>query len=189
MKTGKIALIVIGVLVLLLIVSGIGTYNSLVGLRESVESSFSQIDIQLQRRYDLIPNLVETVKGYAKQEREVIDSITEARAKLGSSRTVEEKAQANQELSNALSRLLVVVENYPDLKSNQNFQALFDELAGTENRIGVARKDYNDIARSYNTRIRRFPASIYASIFGFDPVEYFEAAEGAREVPQVDFGE
>ncbi len=187
MKRGLIILIVVILLVAVLAGSLIGSYNGLVGMREEVNTSFGNIDTQLQRRADLIPNLVSTVKGFAAQEQSVIDSVTDARAKLAGAKTVGEKASADGELTGALSRLLVVVENYPELKSNQNFIQLSDELAGTENRIAVSRKDYNDTVKSYNTKIKRFPTMIIASMFGFDQAEYFEAADGAAEVPQVSF--
>ena len=136
-----------------------GTYNQFVTLDESVKSSWAQVENQLQRRYDLIPNLVETVKGYAKQERDVLVEVTNARARVGGATTVPDKISANNELSGALSRLLVVVEQYPDLKSNQNFLRLQDELAGTENRISVERRRYNETVQAYNVAIRSFPAN------------------------------
>lgn len=187
MKRGFIILIVVVLLVAVLAGSLIGSYNGLVAMKEEVSTSFGNIDTQLQRRADLIPNLVSTVKGFAAQEQSVIDSVTEARAKLAGAQTVGEKASADGELTSALSRLLVVVENYPELKSNENFIQLSDELAGTENRIAVSRKDYNDTVKTYNTKIKSFPTVIIASLFGFDPAEYFEAAAGAEEVPQVSF--
>lgn len=180
----KIALGVI-VVVILLFVSGIGSYNNLVIKSEYVESSLSQIDNQLQRRNDLIPNLVETVKQYAAHEEEIFTDIADARSRLIGANTVEEQAQGDAALSGALSRLLAISENYPDLKANQNFIQLQDELAGTENRIATARRDYNNVAQGYNTTIRRFPTLIYANILGFDKVDYFEADESARENPDV----
>jgi LemA protein len=152
-----------------------------------VNNSFRNIDTQLQRRADLIPNLVATVKGFAAQEKTIIDSVTSARAKLAGAQTVGEKATADGELSGALSRLLVIVENYPELKSDANFRQLADELAGTENRIAVSRKDYNDIVKTYNTKIKSFPTSLIANLFGFAEAEYFQAAEGTDTVPTVSF--
>ncbi len=186
----KVLIVVAIVVVLLLIpllIAGCG-YNTLVGQEEAVDTAWSGVENQLQRRNDLIPNLVETVKGYASHEREIFTQIAEARSKLGGAGSVKEKAKANSELSSALSRLLVVVERYPNLKANQNFQRLQDELAGTENRIAVARRRYNEAVRSYNISVRSFPTVITATLFGFDQKEYFEAPEAAKEVPQVDFG-
>jgi LemA protein len=182
-------LIIVGIIVALLAVMAggyISIKNELVQLRENTDAKFAQIDIQLQRRADLIPNLVSTVKGFAAQEKEVIQSVSDARAKLAGAQTVGQKAQANQDLNSALSRLLVVVENYPTLKSDATFRQLMDELAGTENRIAVARKDYNDAVQRYNTRISTFPGSVVAG-GQFLPKEYFRAAEGAQSVPQVKF--
>lgn len=183
-KSTKI-LIGIGVVVLLLIVHVVGNYNGLVTKSESVETALSQIDNQLQRRNDLIPNLVATVKKYAAHEEKVFTDVAEARAKLAGATTLADQADADAAINSALSRLLAIAENYPDLKANQNFIQLQDELAGTENRIAVARRDYNEMARDYNTQIRRFPTSIYARLFGFDRVAYFEASESARSAPNV----
>ena len=187
MKRRSSSIIIIIVIAVIIIFSVIGSYNGLVAMNEEVENKLSQIDNQLQRRNDLIPNLVETVKGFAAQEKEVLKNVTDARAKLSGASTVAELSDADAELTNALSRLLVVVENYPDLKSDENFRQLSDNLAGTENRIAVARKDYNDVAKKYNVAIRRFPKSIVASMFGFKKAEYFKAEEGAKNVPKVDF--
>jgi len=184
---GPIA-IIIGILVILAVML-VPKYNTLVGLEEDVDKSYSQIENQLQRRMDLIPNLVESVKGFAKHEEKVLGDIADARSRLAGANTPEEQATANDELSGALSRLLVVVENYPELKADANFRQLMDELAGTENRIGVARMDYNDTVSEYNRNVRRFPGSLVAGIFGFDEKEYFKAAAGAQEAPKVDFGE
>jgi LemA protein len=153
-----------------------------------VNAAWSEIDNQLLRRSDLIPNLVQTVKGFAKQELQVFTEIAEARSRLAGARTVGQKAQGYNQLETALSRLLVVVEQYPLLKSSENFLRLQDELAGTENRIAVARKRYNDSVRILNTKIRRFPSSSVANMMGFKPREYFEIQEKARETPEVDFG-
>ena len=180
--------IIVGILVLLGVML-VPNYNKFVTLEENVDQSYAQVENQLQRRMDLIPNLVNTVKGFAEHEQEVIGDISDARARLAGAQGPEEQAEANSELSGALSRLLVVVENYPDLKANENFRQLMDELAGTENRIGVARQDYNETVATFNTRIKRFPGNLTASIFGFDEKEYFEADEAAKEVPKVDFGD
>lgn len=181
--------ILIVIIALLVIVGGsaVTTYNGLVTAQENVDSAYGDIDTQLQRRSDLIPNLINTVKGYMKHEKEVIDSITESREKLLAAKDVEEMAQASDELSSALSNLMVLVENYPDLKSNENFIQLQDELAGTENRIATARRDLNNAVRIYNTKIKRFPGVVFASLFGFEKADYFEAAEGSDKVPDVQF--
>ena len=163
------------------------SYNSMVELKAQVDNKQSAISTQLQRRSDLIPNLVNTVKGYANHEESVYNDIANARSKLAGANTVSEMDKANDELSSAVSRLLVVVENYPNLKANENFIALSDELAGTENRITVARNDYNDAAKKYNVKITKFPSNIFAGIFGFEKVDYFEADEGAEKVPEVSF--
>lgn len=184
---GPIA-VVVGIIVVLALIF-VPSYNKFVTSEENVDQAYSQIETQLQRRVDLIPNLVNTVKGFAKQEKEVIAQVTEARSKLAGANGPEEQAAADSELSGALNRLLVVVENYPDLKSNQQFTQLMDELAGTENRIGVARKDYNGEVASYNKSVKRFPGKLVASIFGFDEKEYFKAEAGAETAPDVDFGD
>ena len=186
----KKPLIVIGIIVLILLIfflSVRGTYNRLVALDENVKTAWSQVENQLQRRLDLIPNYVETVKGYAKQEKEVLLEVTKARARVAGASSIEGKIGANNELSSALARLLVVVERYPDLKSNQNFMRLQDELAGTENRIAVERRRYNEAVRIYNTTIRSFPTNILAGMFGFRRAELFQAPEAAREPPKVKF--
>ncbi|MBM4271941.1 MAG: LemA family protein [Deltaproteobacteria bacterium] len=164
-----------------------GTYNTFVSLDEGVKSAWAQVENQLQRRYDLIPNLVETVKGYTKQERDVLVEVTNARARVGGAVSVPDKISANNELSGALSRLLVVVERYPDLKSNQNFLRLQDELAGTENRIAVERRRYNESVQAYNIAIRSFPANLLAGIFNFQSATFFEAPAAAKSTPQVKF--
>jgi LemA protein len=187
----KIALVIVGVLVLIALMGFgwiMGEKNSLVTERESVTAAWSQVDVALQRRADLIPNLVETVKGFAKQEQAVIKEVTDARAALGGARNPAEKIQANSQLDGALSRLLVVVENYPQLKSNENFLRLQDELAGTENRIAVERRKYNETVQRYNTDIELFPRSIAAGMFGFQRNDaYFKTEPGARAVPKVAF--
>lgn len=182
----KNALIVIGVLIVL-IFPIISTYNKIVTLEQNVMRLSSNIDSDLKRRSDLIPNLVETTKGYATHEKEVFTDIANARAKLGGANTIQDKANADSELSSALSRLLVMVERYPELKSNQNFNNLMIQLEGTENRINVSRKDYNEAVTKYNSTIKRFPASIIASTFRFESKEYYKADEASKEVPKVDF--
>jgi len=186
------ALIVVIVVVALIALVGFGQYvsvrNTLVQKNEAVKAAWSQVDIVLQRRADLIPNLVETVKGYAKQEQTVFGDIAKARSALLSAGSPQEKIAANQQLDGALGRLLLVVENYPQLKSNENFLRLQDELAGTENRIAVERKRYNDTLQDYNTYIQQFPNNVFAGWAGFKPNEaYFAASEGSRQVPKVDF--
>ncbi|MBW2599717.1 MAG: LemA family protein [Deltaproteobacteria bacterium] len=174
--------------ILLMLYSGVkGAYNSFVTLDEGVKASWAQVENQLQRRYDLIPNLVETVKGFARQEKEVFIGVTEARAKVGGAKNIPDKIAANNQLTGALSRLLVTVERYPDIKSNQNFIRLQDELAGTENRIAVERRRYNETVKTYNVRIRTFPANIMAGMFGFTKAEFFEVPESAKAVPGVKF--
>lgn len=176
------------VLVIVVLIAAVAsTYNGLVSKRESVDNAGAQIQTCLQRRADLIPNLVETVKGYASHEEDIYTDLAEARAKLNSASNAQEYTEADQSFESALSRLLVVVENYPDLKANENFIYLQDELAGTENRIATARKDYNDAVAEYNKAIKKFPAVIFAGMFGFEQADYFEAADGAEEVPTVSF--
>ena len=182
MKNSKIGLIVLTIIIVIAVVL-IAGYNGIVSASEEVDNKFATIDTQLQRRADLIPNLVNTVKGYADQEKDVINSVTTAREKLVGANSVSAKAEADQELTNALSRLLVIVENYPDLKSSQNFI----QLAGTENRIATARRDYNEAVKSYNLKIKKFPSNIMANMFGFGAKDYFEASEGSKEVPKVEF--
>jgi len=179
--------IIIAAILVLILVSGISMYNGMISDNENIDNAWSQVENQLQRRSDLIPNLVETTKGFASQEKQIFIQVAEARAKLAGAGTVGEKAQADAELSSALSRLLVVVERYPQLKSDANFRQLSDELAGTENRLAVARKDYNDSVRNYNTRIKKFPGRFIAGIGGFEPREYFQAEEGAKTAPKVKF--
>lgn len=187
MKKGMIILLAVLAIIVIIVIGVVGIYNGLVKKSENVDNKFADIDTMLQRRMDLIPNLVNTVKGFAAHETEIMANVTEARTKLAGATTVEEKAKANAELSGALSRLLVVVENYPDLKSSANFIQLADELAGTENRIAVSRKDYNDAVKEYNTDIKKMPNSIIAGMFKFDEKVYFEAKEGADVVPEVKF--
>jgi LemA protein len=186
----KTLIIVLGIL--LVIVIGMyaymkGTYNTLVSLDEGVKAAWAQVENQLQRRYDLIPNYVETVKGYASHEKEVLLKVTEARAKVGGAGTVSEKIEANNELSSALGRLLLVVERYPDLKANTNFIRLQDELAGTENRIAVERMRFNDAVKTYNITVRHFPTNIIAGMFGFEKATFFEVPKERQEAPKVKF--
>src|SRR5437764_10078773 len=193
MGKGLIAVIVIVVVVLLFVLVFFGQYvsvkNTLVTKNEAVKSAWSQVDIVLQRRADLIPNLVETVKGYAQQEQTVFGDIAKARSALLSAGTPQQKIAANGQLDGAIGRLLLVVENYPQLKSNENFLRLQDELAGTENRIAVERKRYNDTLRDYNTYVQQFPNSLFAPGMGFKPNNaYFEASEASRVVHKVNFG-
>jgi len=185
----KLLVPIIIVVVILAIIAGVfmASYNGFVDKEENVNNAYAQVENQLQRRMDLIPNLVNTVKGFAEHEQEVLGNIADARTKLAGAGSPEEQAEANDELSGALSRLLVVVENYPDLKADANFRQLMDELAGTENRLSVARQDYNTVVSDYNKKVKRMPGSIVASMFGFDEKEYFQAAEGAEEAPVVDF--
>ena len=187
----KKLLVVVVVLVALALMFGgmfVSRRNTMVTKNESVKEAWSQVDIVLQRRADLIPNLVETVKGFAAQEQAVFGDIAAARAAMNGARTPAERIAANQQLDSALSRLLVVVENYPQLKSNENFLRLQDELAGTENRIAVERRRYNEMLQDYNTYISLFPNNIIASLSGFQRNDaYFQATEGSRQPPKVEF--
>lgn len=176
----------VGIIIVILLILGSG-YNGLVNAAENVDSKWSQIDNQLQRRTDLIPNLVNTVKGYAAHEEQIFTQVAEARAKLAGAQTPEAAAEANEAVRGSLGRLIAIAENYPQLKADANFRSLQDELAGTENRIATARKDYNDAVQAYNTRIKRFPAVFYAGMLGFEQREYFRTTEEARNAPQVDF--
>jgi len=187
-----IAVLVVVVLIGIVAFAVFGQYvsvrNSLVSKNEAVKSAWSQVDVVLQRRADLIPNLVETVKGYAQHEQAVYDDIAKARSALLSAGTPQEKIAANGQLDGALGRLLVVVENYPNLKANENFLRLQDELAGTENRIAVERKRYNDTLQDYNTYVQQFPNNIFAGWAGFKANEaYFTASEASRQAPKVNF--
>lgn len=188
MKKGLIVLAVVLGVLFLAGSSLAGMYNSLVTDSENIKGQWSQVENQLQRRADLIGNLVETVKGYAAHEKEVLGKIADSRARLAGAKTPGEAARAEADFTNALSRLLVVVENYPNLKADANFRSLMDELAGTENRLAVARRDYNQAVQAYNTKIRSFPNSLIAGMLGFSPQEYFKAEEGAKAGPKVDFG-
>ncbi|MCK5051061.1 MAG: LemA family protein [Candidatus Cloacimonetes bacterium] len=197
----KGCLITVGIIVFLIIItisSVVGTYNNMVKLDEGVKEKWSQVENVYQRRYDLIPNLVNTVKGYAAHEKETFTAVTEARAKAGGTFNISDQVlndpamfqkfqQAQSSLGGALQRLMVVMEKYPDLKANQNFLALQDQLEGTENRIAVERKRFNEAARYYNTYIKMFPKVILANMFGFNEKQYFKSTEGAEEAPKVEF--
>jgi LemA protein len=191
MSSGKKGLLIgVGALILLIVIGIVyyySKYNSFKQMSIEIKSSWSQVENQLQRRYDLIPNLVETVKGYAKQEHDVLVEVTNARSKVGGAGTVPDKIAANNQLSGALSRLMVVVERYPDLKSNQNFMKLQDELAGTENRIAVERMRYNQKVEAYNKAIAMVPGSIVAEREGFKEAAFFEAPKEAKTAPKVKF--
>jgi LemA protein len=187
----KSILIALGALILAALAIGgwlMGVRNDLVPQREAINGQWSQVDVVLQRRADLIPNLVESVKGYAKQETQIFTDIANARASMGGARTPGERIQANGQLDSALARLLVVVENYPQLKSNENFLRLQDELSGTENRIAVERRKYNEVVQKYNTAIELFPANLVAGMFGFNRNDaYFKVEPAKREAPAVKF--
>src|SRR5256712_14098536 len=188
MSKALIVFVVLVLIALFLFGQYISVRNTLVSKNEAVKAAWSQVDIVLQRRADLIPNLVETVKGYAQQEETVFGDIARARSALLSAGTPAEKIAANQQLDGAIGRLLVIVENYPQLKSNENFLRLQDELAGTENRIAVERKRYNDALQDYNTYLLKFPNNLIAGFAGFKANEaYFQASEASRQVPKVDF--
>lgn len=187
MKKKTIIIIVILAVIAVIAAAFASAYNGLIKLEESTNTAFANVQVQLQRRSDLVPNLVNTVKGYASHETEVFTAVSEARAKLAGAATVEETSEASGELSSALGRLLAISESYPELKSNENFLSLQDELAGTENRIGVARRDYNDVVQKYNTKIRTFPTNIFAGMLGFEKKEQFAADAGAQSAPEVNF--
>lgn len=187
LSTGATILIVIVAVIVIFGGMIAGKYNGLVRAEESVNTQFSNISTQLQRRNDLIPNLVNTVKGYAKHEEGVFTAVTEARAKVMGAANGDELAAADGELSQALTRLIAVSEAYPELKASENFRDLQSQLEGTENGIAVARRDYNEVVKSYNTQIRSFPGNIIAGMFGFQKHELFQAAEGAEKVPSVNF--
>lgn len=194
-KSLVILLCVVGLLVL---VGGcsVGSYNKMVSMEEGVSNAWANVETQYQRRSDLIPNLVSTVKGYAQHESETLEGVVAARSKATqmtldvdnlTPEKLQQYQQAQGEISSALGRLLAITENYPDLKANQQFQELQAQLEGTENRISVERRNFNEAARGYNSYIRRFPNNIFAGIFGFDKKAYFEAAEGAEQAPKVEF--
>ncbi|HNS17577.1 MAG TPA: LemA family protein [Bacteroidales bacterium] len=180
--------IVVLAIIVLLVLYVVGLYNGLIRLRNQVKNAWAQIEVQLKRRHDLIPNLIETVKGYMKHERETLESVTNARAAAIGAQTVGEKAKAESNLTGALGNLRVAVEAYPDLKASQNFMALQEELTSTENKISFARQNYNDQVLAYNNKIQMFPSNIIAGMFNFTPDEFFEVEIPAeREVPKADF--
>ena len=182
---GWIILIIVVVVILFVI----SIYNNLVGLKQKVKNGWSQIDVQLQRRFDLIPNLVETVKGYMKHESDVLTKVAELRTSWASASSVKEKSELDTQLSGALKTIMAVSENYPELKANENFSQLQEELQNTENKIAFSRQFYNDIATKYNTKLEVVPSNIIASMFHFEPVELFEAeSQEARKNVKVDFG-
>jgi len=187
-----ITLAIIGTIIFMVIIStiasAISSYNSMVSKQQTVDKAWSDISIQLQRRAELIPNFVSTVKGYSDYEQETLTAVTEARTKFLNADSVNEGVAAGEEMSSALSVWVnAVTEAYPELKANTQFTALTDELSGTENRIAVARRDYNEKALDYNTSIKKFPRNIFAGIFGFEAYDYFEASESAQNVPEVSF--
>jgi len=189
-STWGCVLAAVGVIVLgaiIIAVSLVGIYNSLVTKSQAVDAQWSQVETQYQRRFDLIPNLANSVKGMMQQEQTVFLAIAEARTKYGAAQTVNEKAVAAGEVETALGRLLAVIENYPDLKSSQNVTQLMDELAGTENRISVERRRFNDLVRDYNTQIKTFPTNMLAGMFGFSEKQYFQSVSGAETAPKVEF--
>jgi len=191
MKTGvKITLGIVAVIVVGAFMIGsffLRGYNTLISKNEEVKAKWAQVENQLKRRSDLIPNLVNSVKGYAAHEKEVFTSIAESRAKLAGAGTVNEKVAAANQFESALSRLLMIVERYPDLKANESFNKLMDELAGTENRISVERMRFNETVKDYNLYIKRIPGKLFAGMFGYEKAEYFEVAEKDKEVPKVEF--
>ncbi len=185
MKANKL-LIGIGIALVLLVFWLVGSYNRLVRLDEQVDNSWAQVETQYQRRFDLIPNLVESVKGVMTQEQEVFKAIADARQGYAGAKTAEEKIEAAQNVESSLGRLLVIVENYPELKSNENVMALMDELAGTENRISVERKRYNDVVKDYNVTVKSIPTVFIANMMGFGERSFFESVAGAEQAPAVD---
>jgi len=178
--------LIIGAIIVFLALSLVGFYNNLVTKTQAVDNQWAQVETQYQRRFDLIPNLVSSVEGIMTQEQAVFGQIAEARTRYSGATTVEEKARAATQVESALGRLLVIMENYPELRSAENVSQLMDELAGTENRVAVERRRYNDLVRDYNTTIKKFPANLIAGTFGFNERSYFEAAEGAEQAPEVE---
>jgi len=188
MKKSTIIIIVIIAFLLAFFLAVVFQYNSIIRLREDVKTAWAQVENQMQRRNDLIPNYVKTVKGYAVHEKEIFIEIANARSRMMGSKTLQDKLSADSAMSSAISRLMVIVENYPALKADQNFIRLQDELAGTENRLAVERKRYNDLVNSFNKKILVFPVNLFAKMFGFEPLEFFQATEKAKTtVPSVEF--
>jgi len=189
MSRGCIIAVVVGCIVLLIaILVPLGSYNTIVRRHEAIDAAWAQVETVLQRRYDLIPNLVNTVKGYAKHERELLENVTRLRSQWAGAGTRDEKVEAASQLEGVLGRLMVVAERYPDLKANSGFLALQDELAGSENRVAVERRRYNQAVQAYNTTIRQFPGVLVAGMGGFTPSDaYFEAEKGAAKAPKVEF--
>ncbi len=188
-RAGRIVgLVIVAIIVLSLVSWFINTRNSMVTLEERIDGAWAEVENQLQRRNDLIPNLVNTVKGYASHEEQVFTDIADARSKLAGASSVKEAEEGHNQMESAIGRLLMITENYPDLKANEEFKRLMDELSGTENRIAVARKRYNEQVETYNRRIRMFPGSIIAGMLGMERQEYFEVSEEAKQAPEVDFG-
>ncbi len=186
-KTLIVILVIVGIIALLGF-SLVGTYNSLITMEEDVEAQWAMVESKLQRRYDLIPNLVNSVKGVMDQEQQVFENIANARAQMAGANTVDESVEASNQMEGALSRLLVVMENYPQLRSVESVNRLMDELSGTENRISVERDRYNSSVSAYNKAIKTFPRVIFANMFGYDEKPYFEATEGAEVAPEVNLG-
>ena len=182
-----IILIVVVIIIIFIVATIIHLYNNLVDLRNRVKNSYSQIEVQLKRRNDLIPNLVETVKGYAGHEKEVFENVTQARSNVMNASNIEEASAADNQLTGALKTLFAVAENYPELKANSNFQQLQSELTETEDKISYSRQFYNDVVLKYNNACQKFPSSIFAKMFGFKEAEFFQAPEGETEVPEVKF--
>ena len=187
MSTGTIVLIVIGAIILLVVLWYFKTYNSLIGLRNRKDDQFSQIDVQLKRRADLIPNVVETVKGYAKHEKSTFEDVVKARNTYVSATTEEEKIKASGEITNALNKLFALAENYPELKANENFLSLQNDLKDTEDKISMARQFYNDTVLTYNNKVERIPSNIVANMAGFKKGEFFKVDDADREAPKVKF--
>lgn len=185
MTNKKIPFIVVGVIIALLLLWGVGSYNRFVSLNESIDGQWAQVEVQLQRRFDLIPNLVESVKGIFEQEKTIFTALAEARARYAGAASVNEKARAAGDVETALARLLVIVENYPQLRSVETVTNLMNELAGTENRISVERRRFNEDVRDYNIAIKRFPANMLASVFHFSERALFETTPGSEAVPQI----
>ncbi len=188
MSGGTIVLLVVLGIVLILVIWFVAIYNGLVRLKNQVKNAWSQIDVQLKRRHDLIPNLVETVKGYASHEKETLERVVQARSRAMGAKGIDERIQAEGELGQALGRLMLLVESYPDLKANQNFLALQEELTSTENKISFARQFYNDSVMTYNNKIQMFPSNVVAGMFNFKEATFFKVEnEAEREAPQVKF--